>query len=88
MEMLFLSKIYKQNPQEKYKIAFLKGLDYLLMAQYENGGWSQFYPLEKKYSSHITYNDDAMVNVLKVLKEINEQTDFYSIKKVKIPAVL
>ncbi len=80
MEMLFLSKIYKQNPQEKYKVAFLKGLDYLLLAQYENGGWPQFYPLEKKYSSHITYNDDAMVNVLRVLKEINEQTDFYSIK--------
>ena len=80
MEMLFLSKIYKENPQEKYKIAFLKGLDYLLLAQYENGGWPQFFPLEKKYSSHITYNDDAMVNVLKVLKEINEQTDFYSIK--------
>ncbi len=80
MEMLFLSKIYKHNPQEKHKTAFLKGLDYLLLAQYENGGWPQFYPLEKKYSSHITYNDDAMVNVLKVLKEINEQTDFYSIK--------
>jgi pectinesterase len=45
LEMLFLSKIYKQQPDERYKIAFLKGLDYLLDAQYENGGFPQFYPL-------------------------------------------
>lgn len=79
LEMLFLSKVYKQNPKEEYKKAFLKGLDYLLTAQYENGGWPQFYPLEKKYSSHITYNDDAMVNVLKTLKEIKEKSDYFSI---------
>jgi len=80
MELLFLSKIYKQNPQERYKIAFLKGIEYLLKAQYENGGWPQFFPLENKYSSHITFNDDAMVNVLKTLKEIKNQTDYFSIK--------
>jgi len=79
MELLFLSKIYKQNPQEKYKMAFLKGIDYLLMAQYENGGWPQFFPLENKYSSHITFNDDAMVNVLVTLKAIKDQTDYFSI---------
>ncbi|WP_035694623.1 pectate lyase [Flavobacterium soli] len=80
LEMLFLSKIYKQNPKEEYKNAFLKGLDYLLMAQYENGGWPQFYPLEKKYSSHITYNDDAMANVMPILKEIKDKTDHFSIQ--------
>ena len=68
MEMLFLSKIYAQVPNEKYKKAFLNGLDYLLAAQYENGGWPQFYPLKKGYYSHITYNDDSMVNILKILK--------------------
>lgn len=80
LEMLFLSKMYKQNPNEKYKTAFLKGLDYLLMAQYDNGGWPQFYPLEKKYSSHITYNDDAMVNVMLILKEIKDMTGHFSIQ--------
>jgi len=80
MELLFLSKIYKQNPQEKYKSAFLKGLDYLLEAQYENGGWPQFFPLENKYSSHITFNDDAMVNVLETLKQVKDGTDYFSIK--------
>lgn len=79
-EMLFLSKIYKQQPDETYKKAFLAGLDYLLKAQYVNGGWPQFYPLRKGYYTHITYNDDSMVRILEILKEIKDKTDFYSIK--------
>lgn len=79
-EMLFLSKMYAQVPDERYKNAFLAGFDYLLKAQYENGGWPQFYPLKKGYYTHITYNDDSMVNILNVLKECVEKTDYYSIK--------
>ena len=78
-ELLFLSKIYKKNPDERYKTAFLKGLDYLLEAQYDNGGWPQFFPLIKGYYSHITYNDDAMVGVLELLKELKNKSSFYSI---------
>ncbi len=79
-EMDFLSKMYKQIPDNRYKEAFLKGLDYILEAQYKNGGWPQFYPLKKGYYTHITYNDDSMINVLNLLKEIKDKTDFYSIK--------
>lgn len=78
-EMLFLSKIYKQTPDNKYKEAFERGLNYLLEAQYENGGWPQFYPLKKGYYTHITYNDDSMVNILNLLKEVKDNTGFYSI---------
>ena len=79
-EMLFLSKRYAQVPDERYKNAFLSGLDYLLKAQYENGGWPQFYPLKNGYYSHITYNDDSMVHILNVLKAIADKTDYYSRK--------
>ncbi|WP_242118387.1 pectate lyase [Aestuariivivens sediminicola] len=79
-EMLFLSKVYRQVPRENYRIAFLKGLNYILEAQYDNGGWPQFYPLRKGYYSHITYNDDNMVNILKLLKEINDNSGYYSIR--------
>ena len=79
-EMLFLSKMYAQVPDERYKNAFLSGLDYLLKAQYDNGGWPQFFPLKKGYYTHITYNDDSMVHILNVLKEIAEKKDYYSIK--------
>lgn len=79
-EMLFLSKMYRQNPDERYKNAFLLGLDYLIKSQYNNGGWPQFYPLKKGYYSHITYNDDAMVNILNLLKSLLENNNVYSIK--------
>lgn len=79
-EMLFLSKIYDELPDERYQKAFLLGLNYILAAQYDNGGWPQFYPLRQGYYSHITYNDDSMVNILKLLKEIKDETGYYSIK--------
>ncbi|MFN3754682.1 pectate lyase [Flavobacterium sp.] len=78
-EMLFLSKIYQKQPDEKYKSAFLKGLMYLISAQYSNGGFPQFFPLKKGYASHITYNDDAMANVLKLFMEIKNNSGYYSI---------
>ena len=61
----------------KYKDAFNKGLDYLLASQYENGGFPQFYPLKKGYYTHITFNDDAMIGVLKVLREIAKKKEDY-----------
>lgn len=82
-EMLYLSKVYRFRPDERYKKAFLKGLNYLLKAQYNNGGWPQFYPLKKGYYTHITYNDDSMVNILNVLKEIKDSTNYFSIQPSK-----
>lgn len=82
-EMIFLSKTNKFQPNEKYEKAFLKGVNYLLEAQYDNGGWPQFYPLKKGYYTHITYNDDSMVHILKILKELKNETNFFSIKPTK-----
>ncbi|MBI9039899.1 pectate lyase [Lutibacter sp.] len=82
-EMVFLSKMYRQVPDQRYKTAFLKGLNYILEAQYESGGWPQFYPLKKGYYTHITFNDDSMVNILNVMKEIKDETDYFSIKPSK-----
>jgi PelA/Pel-15E family pectate lyase len=61
----------------RYKEAFNKGVDYLLASQYENGGFPQFYPLKKGYYSHITFNDDAMIGALKVLRDISNAKDDY-----------
>lgn len=51
------------------RAAFFRGFDYLLASQYENGGWPQYFPLKKGYYTHITYNDNAMVNVLSLLRD-------------------
>ncbi len=57
---------------EVYRESFYRGIEYLLKMQYENGGWPQFYPAKKNndYSSQITFNDNAIVNVMKLLKEV------------------
>lgn len=79
-EMVFLAKVYRHFPEEKYKNAFLKGLNYLLVAQYDNGGWPQFYPLKKGYYTHITYNDDLMVNILNILHIIKVYSKYNTIE--------
>lgn len=78
-EMLFLSKVNRQTPNLRYEKAFLLGLHYLLEAQYENGGWPQFYPLKNGYYTHITYNDNLMVNILTLLKQIIDKPDYYTV---------
>ncbi|MCR8666777.1 pectate lyase [Aestuariibaculum sp. M13] len=82
-ELYFLSKMYQATANENYKQAFLKGVDYLLEAQYDNGGWPQFYPLKKGYYTHITYNDNSMVNILKVLQDLKDNTGKYAIQLPK-----
>lgn len=58
--------------------AFFKGFDYILSSQYENGGFPQFFPLKKGYYTHITYNDDAMVGVLKFLRDVADKNSDYA----------
>ena len=82
-EILFVSKMYAQTKEEKYKDSFLRAVNYLLSAQYANGGWPQYFPLKKGYYTHITYNDNSMVDVLNVLREVGNVTDYYSIKPSK-----
>jgi PelA/Pel-15E family pectate lyase len=74
MEMRFLAKVYEQQGGAAVKEGFVKGLNYLLEAQYDNGGWPQFYPARGKdhYSSHITYNDNAIVHVMMLLRGVYE----------------
>jgi len=53
-----------------YRKSFLRGLDYLLAAQYPNGGWPQVWPLAGGYHDGITYNDDAMIQVMELLQAV------------------
>jgi len=59
-----------QPAADRYRASVLRGIDYLLLAQYPNGGWPQFYPLRRDYSRYITFNDNAMINVLNLLDEV------------------
>ena len=71
-QLRFLARVYAATGQARFRDAFFSGFDYLLAAQYTNGGWPQYYPLRKDYSRHITFNDDAMVHVLEMMREASE----------------
>ncbi|KAA2238403.1 pectate lyase [Chitinophaga agrisoli] len=74
-----LASVYTVTGAAKYKEAAIKGLDFILQAQYENGGWPQYYPLEKgKYSSHITFNDGAFGGIMELLKDIADGKPQYA----------
>lgn len=72
LEMTYLAKLYRQVPEECYKKAFLQGVEFMLSGQYENGGWPQFWPENRGYQIHITYNDDAMVQTLQVIRALRD----------------
>ena len=48
-EIQYLARLYQATQKEKYKEGVLKGIQYLLKAQYDNGGWPQFYPRPTGY---------------------------------------
>lgn len=70
IQMLFLARLYTSTGENRFREGFNKALDYLLSGQYENGGWPQFWPDNEGYQVHITYNDDAIVNTLKLFDDI------------------
>lgn len=76
--MQFLARMASVTNEAKYRDAFLKGLDYMLAAQYPNGGWPQFWPLRKGYYSRITYNDGSMIRVMEVIRDVAQGKPSYS----------
>lgn len=66
-EIYILIDAYSKTKKESYLKAAEQGINYLLKAQYPNGGFPQYYPDTSNYRSNITYNDKAMVNALEVL---------------------
>lgn len=53
-----------------WEASFLRGIEYLIIAQYPSGGWPQVFPIQGGYHDAITYNDGAMTNVLTLLRDL------------------
>lgn len=71
-EMRFLAKVWQKTQTEKYKESFTKALNMIFKAEKRCGGWSQYWPLQGggSYWDYITFNDDLMTNVMRLLQEI------------------
>lgn len=77
-QIAYLAQVYAQVKKEAYKDAAIRGLRYIVAAQYANGGWPQYYPLEDNYSRYITFNDDAFAGIMELLKDITDGKAAYA----------
>jgi PelA/Pel-15E family pectate lyase len=73
-QLQFLAKVaaHAGTDGTAYRASFLRGVEYLLAAQYPNGGWPQVYPLEGGYHDAITVNDGAVEESLRLLNDVAE----------------
>lgn len=75
-ELRYLALVSRAAGAENERVkawrgAFMRGLDYILAAQYPNGGFPQIYPLVGGYHDAITLNDDAMEHIMELLRDIS-----------------
>lgn len=73
-QLRYLARVIAAGGPKEFRTAFLRGIDYLLAAQYPNGGWPQVWPLEGGYHDAITFNDGAMIQAMQVLNSVADYT--------------
>ena len=78
-EIHYLLRAFQQTGNPAYRQGAEAGIRYLLTMQYANGGFPQFYPDLSSYRHEITYNDDAMVRALTVLRRVARQEERYAL---------
>jgi pectate lyase len=70
-ELRLLARAIRATGEARARAAFRRGFEAVLKAQYPSGGWPQTFPPGPGYDRHITFNDDAMVRILRFLREID-----------------
>ena len=69
-EIRRLAQAYTETRLPRFRHGCEAGIEFILEAQYENGGWPQRYPDRRGYSRYITFNDGAMAGALTVLRDV------------------
>ncbi len=72
-QLEFLAQVFTATCNPIHQEAVEHGLRYLLAALMPSGGWPQVFPLQGKYHDQITFNDDAMVHVLTLLRDVKNK---------------
>src|SRR5579859_1394276 len=76
-QIMALATAWSALHDPRYSTAAIRGLNFILTAQYKNGGWPQYYPLESNYSRCITFNDGAYEGIMRLLKAIKDNQPQY-----------
>jgi PelA/Pel-15E family pectate lyase len=83
-EIRFLARMFAATGEPRFRESVLRGLEYLLAAQHSSGGWPQFFPHPRDYAKHITFNDNAMVEVLTILRDVSTGTGTFAFTEVSL----
>jgi PelA/Pel-15E family pectate lyase len=67
-QLRYLARVHSAAPAPRFEQAFLRGIDFLLEAEYDRGGWPMIYPIQRGYYEHITFNDGSMIGVMRLLR--------------------
>jgi PelA/Pel-15E family pectate lyase len=78
-EIRVVAEAYQLTKDERFKASVHNGIDFLYKLQYPSGGFRQVYPQRGSdpsssvwYSNYVTFNDHAMVNVLRLLEDARQ----------------
>ena len=68
-QVAYLARACAQTGEPAWREACVRGLDFILSAQYPNGGFPQRYPRPTDFHAYITFNDYVMIGCLHVLED-------------------
>jgi PelA/Pel-15E family pectate lyase len=85
-EITYLLTAFKNTNNLAYRQGAEKGIRYLLKMQQPSGGFPQYYPESNLYRAQITYNDNAMVRALQVLKSVADKKGDYALVDASLVA--
>ena len=85
-EITYLVTAFRNTQNPAYQQAAESGIRYLLRMQQPSGGFPQYFPDARFYRAQITYNDNAMVKALTVLKAVaDKKGDFALVDPALMP---
>lgn len=76
-ELRYLISMYQATKIERYREAYIKAINGILAAQYKNGGLPQRMNQPSSYHGEITFNDNAMTQVLRLWWDIYSNPNMY-----------
>jgi len=71
----YLAWAYATTKEPRYRDASLRGIEFLLKAQYPHGGWPHSWPSKSAYRPHVTLVDGVMVGVLTTVHRVASRAE-------------